>query len=228
MRILLVEDEKYIAQPLAALLRKKQISVDLAYDGPTGLAYAQTGVYDVVVLDIMLPGMDGLTVTSTLRHDGIVTPIILLTARTSTDDIIAGLNAGADDYLTKPFHSDELHARIKALARRRLGLAADNTLSAGDLQFSPQTLIVSSGLQKLRLTVKTAQLLELLMVNRNIIVPKNTIIAKLWGFDTSADANHVEALISQLRKSLNKLNTRARIRTFRNLGYMLETGDDQI
>jgi DNA-binding response OmpR family regulator len=221
MRILLVEDEQHLALAVAELLKQQHIAVDLAADGLVGMAYAETGSYDAIVLDIMLPGIDGITITSQLRNQGIMTPIILLTARSTTEDKVSGLDAGADDYLTKPFQTSELLARIRALTRRSTGIGHNGLISYGDLTYSPQTLAIECGNRKQNLTVKLAQLLELLLANKGSIVAKETMIVKLWGYDSYADANHAEALVSLLRKQLSSVGTTVRIRTVRGLGYAL-------
>jgi len=222
MRILLVEDEARIARAVAEVLKKHNLAVDLVYDGNTGFDYAQSETYDAIVLDIMLPGIDGIALTEKLRRKGITTPIILLTARSSLEDKLAGFKAGADDYLTKPFHSEELLARIQALVRRGIGIARDGRISFGDLSLSPQRLCLECRESQISLTVKTSQLLELLIAGKGSIVPKGTILVKLWGYDADVEANHVEAHVSLLRKSLEKVGTTVRIRTVRGIGYALE------
>ncbi|RXS91866.1 response regulator [Geobacillus sp. PK12] len=167
MRILLVEDEKYIAEAVAQVLKKNNYSVDLAYDGESGLDCGLSGIYDIMILDIMLPKMDGIRVLKEWRKHGIETPVILLTARGAIEDKVRGLDSGADDYLAKPFHMDELLARLRALARRKTELLMhDGAFQYGDLELNPHTLQLKCGNQKTFLTLKEAQLLELL-IKRN-------------------------------------------------------------
>jgi DNA-binding response OmpR family regulator len=221
MRILLVEDEKYIARAVAEVLKKNHYAIDVVFNGKDGLAYARTGTYDLLILDIMLPDVDGLSVLRQLRADNITTPLILLTARNTTEDKVQGLDAGADDYLPKPFHTDELLARIRALSRRNTGFSHKGQLDFGDLSLMPQALVLSCGKQRKQLGVKAAQLLEVLMANAGIIVSKETLLRKLWGYDADVDGNHVEAHVSLLRKALTALGSTVAIRTVRNMGYTL-------
>jgi DNA-binding response OmpR family regulator len=221
MRILLIEDEKYIARAVAEVLKKSHYAVDVIYDGTEGLAYAATGIYDLIVLDIMLPGLDGLSLLRTLRASRIPTPVILLTARNATTDKVSGLDAGADDYLPKPFHTEELLARIRALARRGPGYADEGVLEFLDLCLAPQTLILSCEDRKIELSVKAVQLLELLMASKGAIVAKETILRKLWGFDADAGSNHVEAHASLLRKALAQVGSQVGVKAVRGLGYRL-------
>ncbi|MDR1713805.1 MAG: response regulator transcription factor, partial [Coriobacteriales bacterium] len=205
MRILLVEDEKYIARAVGEVLKKNNYAVDLVFDGVDGLAYAQSGVYDLIILDIMLPKLDGISLLQQLRAGGDGTAVILLTARNTTEDKIAGLDAGADDYLPKPFHTDELLARIRALGRRSLGQPASDELKFADLSLAPQALLLTCGQQSEQLSPKLAQLLELLIANQGLLLGKETILRKLWGWDSEAGGNHVEAHISLLRKALKRV-----------------------
>jgi DNA-binding response OmpR family regulator len=228
MRVLLVEDEKYIARAVAEVLKKNHYAVDMVFSGDEGLAYASTGTYDLVILDIMLPGMDGLSVLRKLRAGNITAPVILLTARNSLEDKVRGLDAGADDYLPKPFHTDELLARIRALGRRNVGFAVEGRLDFGDLSLEPQALTLTReghdephGEWHERLGLKATQLLELLIVNAGTVVPKETMLRKLWGYDVGVDNNHVEAHISLLRKVLAAIGSSVSIRTVRGVGYAL-------
>jgi DNA-binding response OmpR family regulator len=227
MRILLVEDEKYIARAVAEVLKKNHYAIDVVFNGKDGLAYALTGTYDLIILDIMLPGLDGLSVLRQLRAGNITTPLILLTARNATEDKVQGLDAGADDYLPKPFHTDELLARIRALSRRNAGLSHKGQLDFGDLSLMPQALILTCKDQQKQLGVKAAQLLEVLMANAGIIVSKETLLRKLWGYDADVDSNHVEAHISLLRKALASLGSTVAVRTVRGMGYTLVDAADE-
>ena len=204
MRILVVEDELHLSEALSHILKKNNYTVDVANDGETGLDNALSGIYDVIVLDIMLPKMDGITVLKTLRSEGFDTPVILLTAKNEISDKVLGLDSGADDYLAKPFNTEELLARIRALGRRRGEIVSNtNTISYGDI------------------TLKESELLEHLMLHKEMVCSKEQIIEKLWGFDSEAESNHVEVYISFLRKKLAFVHSKVSINTVRGVGYTL-------
>ncbi|WP_374966597.1 response regulator transcription factor [Lysinibacillus sp. RS5] len=226
MRILMVEDEIYIAEAIAQVLKNHHYSVDLAHDGEFGLDCAFTGIYDFIILDIMLPKKDGFTVLEELRQNDINTPVILLTARGGLDDKIQGLDCGADDYLAKPFHAEELLARLRALGRRRSEWVLDGLLTLDDLVFNPHSLSLSCNNAEVKLTLKEAQLLELLLSRKQAIVSKEVIIEKLWGYDSDAESSHVENQISLLRKKLNLIKSQVAIRTLRGAGYTLSEKKD--
>ncbi|MBL1230591.1 response regulator transcription factor [Enterococcus sp. BWB1-3] len=225
MRVLMVEDEKYMAKAVAEILKKNHYTVDLVHDGSEGLAYARSSIYDIIILDIMLPGRDGLTILSEIRKIGIGTPVILLTAKGQIEDRVKGLDFGADDYLAKPFHTDELLARLRALHRRKPELCNNGVITFGDIEFSPHTLVLKCVKNETMLKLKEGQLLELLIDNRNIVVSKNTIIERVWGYDTEAEDNHVEIHISRLRKQLTRVKSRISINTIRGAGYTLTGGE---
>lgn len=227
MKILMVEDEKYMAEAIAQVLKKNHYSVDLANNGECGLDCGLSGIYDIIILDIMLPKMDGISVLKELRRNGIETPVILLTARGETEDKVRGLDSGADDYLAKPFHTDELLARLRALGRRKTELINDGILKYGDIEMNPLTLLLGSGGKEIKLTLKESQLLELLIKRNGIISSKETIIEKLWGYDTDAEDNRVEIHVSLLRKKLNHLGSEVAIRAIRGAGYVLKTVKDR-
>lgn len=224
MRILIVEDELHLAEALMQILKKHNYSVDAVHDGRTGLDYAQSGIYDLLLLDIMMPEMDGITVLKTLRNQGDSTPVILLTAKGDISDKVTGLDYGADDYIAKPFSSEELMARIRAALRRKGDVPADDSLRYGDLELNMANLklVVGGKDMKLNLNLKEAELLELLLVRKQSITSKEQIIEKLWGFDSEAEHNNVEVYVSFLRKKLNFLQSTTRIQTIRNVGYVLE------
>ena len=226
MRILMVEDEKYMAEAVAQVLKKNNYSVDLAYNGEDGLDCGLSGIYDIIILDIMLPKMDGMSILKELRKNGIETPVILLTARGETEDKVRGLDSGADDYLAKPFHTDELLARLRALGRRKTELINDGILKYGDIKLNPHTLQIKCGSKEIVLTLKESQLLELLIKRNGMIVSKDTIIEKLWGYDTDAEYNRVEIHVSLLRKKLAQLDSGVSIHTIRGAGYVLKTVKD--
>jgi len=222
LRILIVEDEKYIALAITKILKKNLYAVDLAHDGEYGLDCALTGVYDVIVLDIMLPKLDGFSVLEKIRKNNIKTPVILLTARGEVEDKVRGLDLGADDYLAKPFHTEELLARLRALSRRTPDIKQNGILTFGNIEFYTSTLTVFSGEQKIELQPKEAQILELLIAYQGSIVTKEVIIEKIWGYDTDTEYNHVEKRVSLLRKKLSQISTEVIIRTVRGVGYRIE------
>lgn len=225
MRILVVEDEIHLAEALAQILKKNNYTVDVSNDGEDGLDNALSGIYDVIVLDIMLPKMNGLEVLETIRSEGFDTPVILLTAKTEISDKVRGLDSGADDYLAKPFNTEELLARIRALGRRRGEIVANtNTISFADITLNTQTLKLTSGANEITLTLKESELLEHLMLHKGMVCSKEQIIEKLWGFDSEAEANHVEVYISFLRKKLAFVHSKASINTVRGVGYTLSEG----
>ena len=222
MRILIVEDEKYIARSIAEVLKKESYTVDLAHDGEYGLDCALTEIYDVIVLDIMLPKKDGLCILKEIRSANISTPVILLTAKGELQDRVKGLDFGADDYLSKPFYTEELSARIRALTRRKPELRQDGVFVYEDIELS--ALNLRSGGGETALQLKEAQILELLINNKELIISKEKIIEKVWGFDAETEYNQVEKHISALRKKLSHIKAKVNIRTVRNMGYMLMTG----
>ncbi len=222
MRILVVEDELHLSEALSHILKKNNYTVDVSNDGESGLDNALTGIYDVIVLDIMLPKMDGITILKTIRQEGIETPVILLTARGEISDKVKGLDSGADDYLSKPFNTDELLARIRALSRRRGEIVTgNNTIEFGDITLNTSNLLLSGVHGEITLTLKESELLEYLMIHKRIVCSKEQIIEKLWGFESEAEANHVEVYISFLRKKLKFIHSKVQINTVRGVGYTL-------
>lgn len=222
----MVEDEKYMAEAIAQVLKKNHYSVDLAHDGEYGLDCGISNIYDIIILDIMLPKINGIDLLKELRKNGIETPVILLTARGETEDKVRGLDSGADDYLAKPFHTDELLARLRALGRRKNELINNGILKYGDIKLNPLTLILGCGKKEAKLTLKESQLLELLIIRNNMIISKAIIIEKLWGYDTDTEDNSVEIHVSLLRKKLINLDSDVSIRTIRGAGYVLNTTKD--
>lgn len=227
MRLLLVEDEQQMAQAIAFLLQKNNYTVDLAQDGEMGLDCALSNIYDIIILDIMLPKKDGISVLKEMRSNKITTPVILLTAKAETHDTVLGLDAGADDYLAKPFKTEELLARLRVLARRKGEIAPGTSLSYGDIELNPHTLYVYCGVHSLQLTLKESQLLELLLEYKDSVVSKDRILEKVWGFESDAEDHHVEVYISFLRKKLLQLHSRLSIKTVRGLGYCLTEEKDR-
>lgn len=215
MRLLVVEDEKTLSEALAYMLKKAGYAVDICRDGQSGYEMAETGVYDLIILDRMLPQMDGLTLLRNIRGEGIETPVILLTAKDTPEDRVEGLDAGADDYMVKPFSTEELLARLRALARRMDKPISANLIEAGGLVIDPERREVRSGGAVINLTPKELQLLELLMRNQGLVVSKEVILEKIWGYDAEIDISNVDLYIHYLRKKL-KTN---RIKNVRGIGY---------
>ncbi|MFC4303290.1 response regulator transcription factor [Cohnella boryungensis] len=222
MRILIVEDEVHLAEALTQILKKQNYSVDAVHDGQSGLDNALSGIYDLLLLDIMLPEMDGISILKTIRSQGISTPVILLTAKGEIEDKITGLDYGADDYVAKPFSTDELLARIRAALRRKGEVIPEEALKLGDIELNTATLKLSCKGKELKLILKESELLELLLSRKNSVTSKEQIIEKLWGFDSEVEHNNVEVYISFLRKKLVFLNAAVRINTIRGAGYVLE------
>lgn len=222
MKILIIEDELHLAEALEQILKREHYSVDMVNNGIDGLDYALTDLYDLILLDIMLPKLDGISVLKSLRKNNINTPVIMLTAKAETIDKVNGLDSGADDYLAKPFVTEELLARVRAAARRKGEITADGSISFGDIQLNQQRLKLYKTNNEVKLTLKEFQLLELLIARKNTISSKEYIIEKLWGFDSEAEHNHVEVYISFLRKKLTFINSNVSINTQRGLGYYLE------
>jgi DNA-binding response OmpR family regulator len=222
MRILIVEDETNLAEALSQILKKQNYTVDVVHDGQAGLDNALSGIYDLLLLDIMLPGMDGITLLRTIRAQGISTPVIMLTAKGEIPDKIAGLDHGADDYVAKPFSTGELLARIRAALRRKGEVVPENGLRFGDIELNTATLKLSCKGKELKLILKESELLALLMARKQAITSKEQIIEKLWGFDSDVEHNNVEVYVSFLRKKLAFLNSSVRIQTIRGVGYVLE------
>jgi len=222
MKVLMVEDERDLADAVTTILQKNNFSVDNAYDGDYGLDCALTGIYDFIILDIMLPKMDGLHVLKELRAAGVRTPVLMLTARGEVRDRVAGLDSGADDYLPKPFHIEELLARLRALGRRKGELLVDGIIQLGSLCFNPMTLSLTYNGKDIGLTLKESQLLELLAAHRGGYVSKDTIIEKVWSYDADVQDSHVESQVSLLRKKLAAAGGELTIKASRGVGYRLE------
>ncbi|MGN0162506.1 MAG: response regulator transcription factor [Candidatus Ornithomonoglobus sp.] len=225
MRILVVEDEIRLCEALVQLLKKQNYTVDSENDGEAGLDDALCGIYDVIILDIMLPKLDGLSVLREIRRQNINAPVILLTAKGEISDKVSGLDAGADDYLTKPFNTEELLARVRALGRRRGEIVGADALVCDDISLDTQTLKLTCGASEIMLTRKESELLEYLILHKDIISSKEQIIEKLWGFNSEAEANHVEVYVSFLRKKLRRVHSGVQIKAVRGIGYKLTAGE---
>lgn len=224
MKILVVEDEIALAEALSEILRRNTYAVDTVYDGEDGLEYALTGIYDCIILDIMLPKMNGLEVLRILRRKHISTPILLLTAKSEVEDKITGLDSGADDFLTKPFVTGELLARVRALTRR-VGEVMTDQFSFGDIALNKGTFSLSRNGQFVKLSLKEYQIMEMLIANPRQLIPKERFIEKIWGYESDVEYNNVEVYISFLRKKLTVLESSVTIKTARGVGYFLEYGD---
>ena len=222
MYILIVEDEIHLAETLRELMAEQHYQVDVVYDGADGVDYGLSGHYDLILLDVMLPKVDGFQVAQRLRAAHISTPILMLTARDDITDKISGLDCGADDYMTKPFDSGELLARVRALTRRQ-GEVVGSQLAVGDLVLDCSTRGLSCAGRSARLGFKEFEMMRLLMLNSNAVVTKDVLISKVWGIDSDAGDNNVEVYISFLRKKLAYLESTTSIVTLRKVGYSLES-----
>lgn len=225
MRLLLAEDEKDLSRVLVTILQHNHYTVDPVFDGEDALAYLESGLYDAAILDIMMPKMDGITVLKRARAKGVRIPILMLTAKAEVDDKVLGLESGANDYLTKPFATKELLARIRAMTRSRD--AQDSSLCFADLSLNRATFELSGSGGSVRLPNKEYQMMELLMQNPHHVISTERFMEKIWGLDSEAELNVVWVYISYLRKKIASLSSRVQIRSNRNLGYSLEDADDQ-
>lgn len=227
MRILLAEDERRMAAALIALLKQERYDVDHVEDGVSALMAMESNMYDIAVLDVMMPEMNGFEVTRQARRKGIKTPILILTAKSQLDDKITGLDSGADDYLTKPFQTKELLARLRALGRRGTNTLQDDTLSYSDLSLdtAAATLSCSSTGQSVRLGGKELRILEYMFANQGQIMTREQLALKIWGFENEAEYNNVEVYMSFTRKKLSFVGSKVTIKAVRGLGYELREKD---
>ncbi len=226
MRLLLVEDEKRMAQALCEILRLEKYEVDHCVNGLDGLTAALSDIYDIIILDVMLPGMNGYEIAKKTRQNGIRTPILMLTAKAELDDKVTGLDSGADDYLTKPFMTKELLARLRALSRRNIN-TADGTLTYGDILLDTNTSLLScpTNGQSVRLSEKEYHILEYLIANQGQILTREQLAVKLWGFENEAEYNNVEVYMSFTRKKLSFVGAKTEIKAVRGVGYELRWDD---
>ena len=220
MRILVVEDEKRLAETIADVIEDAGNTVDIENNGEDGFYDAVSGIYDAIVLDVMLPGMDGFTILKKLRDEQVSTPILMLTAKAELNDRVNGLNLGADYYLTKPFQNEELIAALHAIMRRKADIIPDD-ITYGDLTLSTSTQELKKGTKSIRLNTKEFELMRYLMINGENILSKETIINKIWGYDSDSGDNNVEAYISFLRRKLSSLKSNVSIAVIRMKGYHL-------
>ena len=224
MKILLAEDERALSKAIIKILEKNNHSADAAYNGEEALAYLQSGYYDVAVLDIMMPKMDGITVLKTIRAQGNQVPVLMLTAKSDIEDRVLGLDSGANDYLPKPFDTRELLARIRSITRSRAD--ADTKLTFGNITLDRATFELSSPTGSFRLANKEYQMMEYLMVNPKRVLSTEMFMEKIWGWDNEAEINVVWVYISYLRKKLMALGADIQIKSSRNAGYSLEDSHD--
>lgn len=225
MQILVIEDEKRLAEALQQILSEKKYRVDLAFDGRDGFDYAVSGIYDVIILDVMLPKMNGLEVAAALRKEKIDTPILMLTAKDQIADKVSGLDAGADDYMTKPFSPEELTARIRALTRRQGEVILDE-ITFGSVKLSLSSCDLSRGEKSVHLNFKEFEIMKILMSNPSSVTTKDDLIVKVWGYDSNAVDNNVEVYVSFLRKKLDFIEADIEIVSLRKIGYRLEEKTD--
>ena len=223
MRVLIVEDEVRLAATLQDLLEMNGYTADVSHDGESGLDNALSSIYDVILLDVMLPKLNGFDVLRRLRAEGNATPVLMLTARSETGDKVIGLDSGADYYLTKPFEPKELLACVRALTRRQPELRETGRLTCGDLQLEQSSFNLSCSERTVRLSRKEFDMMELLMLNQKQVVTKENLLLKVWGYESDAEDNNVEVYISFLRKKIDFLHSQVKIKTIRMLGYCLET-----
>lgn len=224
MKLLLAEDERELSGAVVRVLKHNNYTVDAVYDGVEALEYLTYGEYDGVILDIMMPKADGLTVLRTIRAQGNNVPVILLTAKSEVDDRVEGLDAGADDYLSKPFAMKELLARIRAMTRRKNDVIS--TYTVGNLTLNPKQFTISADKGEIRLSGKEFQMMEMLVKNGNVLISTEKFMESVWGYDSEAEINGVWVYISSLRKKLQSIGANVNIKAVRGLGYRLEKSDD--
>lgn len=223
MRIMIAEDEEKLADALVQIFAKNKMTADAFGNGIDALDNALTGIYDVIVLDIMMPGMNGIEVLRKIRAEGMDTPVLMFTAKDEISDKVNGLDSGADDYLTKPFATEELLARVRALGRRSsAAIVNSDVITCGDLSLDTAAYELSCGKNSLKLGLKEFSIMELLMKNSGRVLSKETLITKIWGYDSDAEYNNVEVYISFLRKKLDFIKSNAAIKTVRGVRYTLE------
>ncbi len=225
MRLLIAEDELDLAEALTVFFQKNHFSVDAVNDGADAYEYAVSGEYDAIILDVMMPKMNGIDVLRRLRAEGIKTPVMMLTAKGMKDDRITGFNAGADDYLPKPFEPDELICRVRAMLRRGENYRP-SALSFGDLSLDPSNGLLSCTDRSVRLSGREYQVMELFMRSPNVVFSADKIMERVWGWDSDAEINVIWVHISNLRKKLRSIGSEITVRAVRGLGYALEESDD--
>ncbi len=223
MRILIVEDQKNLADALSEILKSEKYLLDTVYDGNDGYEFARSGIYDCIILDCMLPGMSGLDVIKKLREEKVMTPILMLTAKDTIQDKVQGLDSGADDYMTKPFSTEELLARLRTLMRRKGEIILNELEFLGTvLSIDTSELLSKASGKHIRLSFKEAEILKIFLTSPRIIISKEDIIVKVWGYDSDTSDNNVEAYISFLRRKLSFIESECAISSVKKLGYKLE------
>lgn len=221
MQVLICEDERRLALALKKILEEEKYRADVVGSGTDAVLYGRSGIYDVIVMDVMMPGMDGMSAVRELRRAGVFAPVLMLTAKSATSDKVSGLDCGADDYMTKPFEAEELLARLRALTRRRGEVILDE-MAWGDISFCISDATLRCGERSIRLNYKEAEILKLLLSRRGCILPKEEIITQVWGYDSDAGDGNVEAYISFLRKKLSFVGSSLSIVSVKKQGYKLE------
>lgn len=227
MRILLAEDEEELSNALQAILKHNNYSVDAVYNGTDALDYIMMGNYDAVILDIMMPGMDGISVLKEVRANKKQVPVIMLTAKSEIEDRVTGLDAGANDYLTKPFSSKELLARIRAMTRNHSEQTTDNVLHFENISLNRSTFVLEGEGESIRLAGKEYQMLEMLMMHPGQVISADQFMEKIWGFESDAEQSVVWVNLSNLRKKLTSMHAHVQIKAVRGLGYALEVANDK-
>jgi len=230
MRILVVEDEKALAEIIAKSLKKEKYNVDISNDGESGLDNALSGIYDLIILDIMLPFVNGIEILKQIREEKINTKVIMLTAKSELDDKLTGFNNGADDYLTKPFHIEELLARVNVQLRHNIKKDDDNELKYADLTLNIKKSSISSSItnEEINIGLKELQILEYFIQNNNIVISKDQLYDRIWGIDNEIESNNLEAYLSFLRKKFKLIGSNVTIKVLRGIGYKLEVLDEKI
>lgn len=228
MKILIIEDEYNLADAISSMLKSKKYDVEIRTDGEEGLDEALTDIYDLIILDVMLPHKNGFEILKELKEEKINSKVLMLTAKNTIDDKLIGFNNGADDYLTKPFHMEELLARVNVQLRKNNSSNID-TLELGDISLNIKSMELSNKNEnhKVKIIGKEFSLLELLMNNANIVMEKEQLFVKIWGYDTECDINTLEAYISFIRKKLKLVKSNIKLKAIRNVGYVLEVPDEK-
>lgn len=222
MKLLLIEDEQTLSDALVHIFKKEKYTVDAVYDGESGLDLGLSGIYDIIILDLMLPKMSGIEVLKALRANSITTPILILTAKSTILDKVEGLDNGADDYLAKPFSPPELLARVRALIRRKTESINEDVISFGDIELNISAYELVCGDKKVKVSLKECEIFKYFLQRPKFVVTKDELIIKLWGYDSEAEYNNIEVYISFLRKKLMFVGAKTEISTVRGAGYKLE------